>query len=267
MADIDLLVPDDHLEAAHRLIGQGAAEMSGGYADRHLGTIYMQGEAGVVEVHGTATHEALWPHSGDILARGKPKVIEGAPVILPDPANLWLHLASHGLSHAPNTWPRMAADLARIEALPGFNEAHWRSIREAALRAGCESMVLLAAAMAGGGRLPAGLREIGLLDADSPAVRTGARESWGIAVSAAVRDFRPRVQRWVDAGERRPNYLRAYLFPPLAVAKRRLPVPAPMAIALYPAYVLQRSVKLALNGLAWRSALRMRHLPGLEDVS
>jgi len=112
--------------------------------------------------------------------------VDDARFLLPGDTNMWLHVATHGLGHAPHYWPRMAADLARLQALPHWGEAQWREVWQAGLSDGCEHMLLLAAAMAGGGRVPSELRRIGAPDAHCALAAARARQAWGIATTAAV---------------------------------------------------------------------------------
>ena len=261
LADIDLLVPEEHLATAHALLGRDAAEVLDLRSKRHLGTIQMQGEVGAVEVHGAATHGALWPQTGDLIATGRSTAVDDAHVFLPTDANTWLHVACHGLSHAPHYWPRMAADLARLHGMPRWGEANWREVWQTASSRRREQIVLLAAAMAGCGLVPEGLRQAGAPDAQCDFAAARARKAWGIATTSPIRNFGPWRRLWVAAEPRYGRQLLAHIFLPMAVAKRRLKAPQPLAAILYPGYALLRALKLIWTGLVWRVALRRGHFP------
>ncbi len=266
MVDLDLLVPDEHLTKAHELLGREAAQVSHALTPhRHLGEIRMEGEGGMIELHGVAAHEASWPRTGDLFANGRRATLEGARVSLPSDSDLWLHLACHGFTHGPSYWPRMAADLARLYSLPHWDEQHWRAVWQAAQHRGAGRVVLLAAALAGGGRVPAGLREAGVPNTVCELAAAQAREAWGIATTARARNFGPWARSWVSGGTRRREHIMAHLFRPRTVLMGRLHVPLVIGTVLYPGYLLWKALRLVWTGLAWRAALRTRSFPELLD--
>lgn len=266
LGDLDLLVPEERLEEAHVLLGRGLVDAGNRHPQRHLAAIDLEGAAGRIEVHGTAAHQALWPHDGDLFATGRPLTLDGAQFVVLSDSNLWLHLACHGMRHAPHYWPRMAADLARLHGLARWDDAHWRTIWGAARDHGAEGLVLFAAAVAGGMQVPHGLRRAGAADADCDHAAARAREAWGLATGAPVRDYGPWARRWVDEGVRRNRELLEWLCPTRAEVASRLRVPRSLVTAIYPVYPLRRSLRLARCGLAWWAALRWRHfLPAPDE--
>lgn len=266
VADLDLLVPEHALAAAHAVLGRDAARVSHQrVSTRHIGEIVMQGEGGRIELHGARTQAALWPQTGDLLETGRTTALDGVEVIMPGEVDLWLHLACHGLEHSPYTWPRAAADLARIQGLPQWSQQHWQAVRQVAEGHGSRHKVLLAAAMAGGGRVPPGLLEAGVPPDCALAAEAQACEAWGMGTTAAPVSMGPWARSWVTGRAGRGALLRAYVFRPGAHLIGHIDLPLWAAIVAYPGYVAYRSWRLAKTLVAWRAARRGRLLPGIVD--
>lgn len=266
IADLDLLVPEDALEAAHEVLGRDAARVSHQRISmRHVGEIVMEGEGGRIELHGALTHAALWPQTGDLLETGKATTLDGVNVIMPGEVDLWLHLACHGLEHSPYSWPRAAADLARVHGLPQWSPQHWQAVWQAAERHDSRHKVLLAAAIAGGGKVPPGLLATGVPPECALAVEAQACEAWGMGTTAAPVPMGPWARSWVTGDARRGALLRAYVFRPGAHLIGSLDLPLWAAIIAYPGYVLYRSWRLARTLLSWRAARRGRFFPRMVN--
>ena len=266
LTDLDLLVPEDALEVAQKLLSKGAAQVHQPRAEHHhLGAIIMPGAGGMIELHGGDAHAALWPQRGDVFTSGRHITLEGSTFIVPDDVNLWLHTACHGLGHSPCYWPRMAADLALLHRAADWSAERWEAVWQAARERAMTSTVAVAAAFANLGRIPAELREIAGRAIDRTAVEARAREAWGIATTAETRKFGPWATSWVSRNEQRRRLIRQYLLPPPARLSEKIPVSETVAHALYPCSIAFRCFELATTGLAWRLALRGRSFP--EAVS
>lgn len=261
LTDLDLLVPDEDIETAQDILSRGAAEVHQPRAEHHhLGAIIMPGAEGMIELHDSASHARLWPQRGEMLADGSPITVDGASFIMPDKVDLWLHTACHGIGHAPNYWPRMAADLALLHGSPDWSGEHWEAVWQAAQEGEVPRTVLVAAAIANLGRIPADLLALTRGDINAAAVETRAREAWTIAATTRGFKFGPWSTSWVTGNERRRARFRQYLLPPAARLSEKLPVSRTTARVLYPCGVLFRCFELAKTGVAWRLALRGRSL-------
>ncbi|MFO8081143.1 MAG: nucleotidyltransferase family protein, partial [Armatimonadota bacterium] len=261
ITDLDLLVPEETLETAQDLLSRGAAHVDQPRAEHHhLGAIIMPGAGGMIELHGSASHAELWPQRGEMLADGRPITVDGASFIMPDRVDLWLHTACHGIGHAPNYWPRMAADLALLHGSADWCGEQWEAVWRAAQEGEASGTVLVAAAIANLGRIPAELLALTSDGIDAAAVEKRAREAWTIAATARTFKFGPWSTSWVTGNERRRTRFRQYLLPPSARLSEKLPVSRTAARVLYPCGVLFRCFELAKTGVAWRLALRGRSL-------
>jgi hypothetical protein len=257
MCDLDLLVPEARLAEAHGLLSAGAARVRRSVrGHRHLGAIRMPGEAGMLELHGSEAHAQSWPRTGDLLAEGIPVLVEGVEVRVPGPVDLWLHVACHSLVHEPDCWPRMAADLSRLQAQPGWNEAAWQHVWGAATRARRRRAVLMAAAMAAGASVPPALATIGATAAEVTEAEGRAQLAWRAAWTLPHGRWGPWPRLWaLDGPDQRPAIWR-HALPPLGVLADANALPSAVAAAAYPGYVLWRCFSLASTGLAWSRALR-----------
>ena len=264
LTDLDLLVPEKDLAAAQELLSRDAETVHGPRASHHhLGGIVMPGAGGMIELHGADAHAALWPQRGNTFADGTPTTLEGASFVMPDQVDLWLHVACHGLNHAPHYWPRMAADLALLQGQREWSGEHWEAAWGAASQHGAPRAVLVAAAIANMARVPDGLRGLATGRADLGVSEERVAEAWSVATVRSGGKFGPWATDWVTAGEARGERFREYVLPPSARLSERLPVGRVVARVLYPCSVAFRCFELGKTGLAWRAALRRcSALPG-----
>lgn len=256
MADLDLLVAEEHLVAAYALLSREPASVKRTVrAHRHLGAIRLPGEAGMVELHGAAAHARSWPQTGDLLTAGQRVEVAGATVLCPGPVDLWLHVACHSLVHNPDCWPRMAADLTRLQTRSEWDGATWTAVWEAAVVGRRRRAVLVAAAMAHGAQVPEELRSLGIPAAKLEDAEVRARLAWRAAWELPPGRWGPWPRLWSLDAPDQPAAIRRHALPPLSVLTDASGLPPPAAAAAYPGYALWRCYSLVSTGLAWRRAL------------
>ena len=256
LADLDLLVADDDLSRAREcLVGHGVAPRPSDHL--HESPAAVPDEAFPVELHAISRHLRWWPQSepGDLLDRTREIRIGDTRPLTLNPVDTWLHLACHGLRHAPRYWPRMAADLARLVRSEAWNEESWGRLLEPARRARRRRLILVAACIAHGGGLPSQLS--GMIDAHraADAVRR-ARIAWRIALDSTDLRSGPWVRAWtLDAPSDRAHELRRVLLPSLTRVAERSALPRPLAAAAYPLAVAVEGLRSAWSGLRWGVSL------------
>ena len=253
MCDLDLLVPDDRLGEAQELLARDAVRGPATEAVRHEAPLILPGNYASVELHGVRQHLATWPRTaaGDPFDAARPVQVGGQTAYcLASPDN-WLHVACHAASHAVSRAPRLAADLARLQRSPHWHPDAWPRVWRAAAARGQGRTVALAAAMAGGGTLPAGLREL-LPTAESADAERRARFVWRLAF-----DGREGWPLWVQLawlGEGLgPEVLRV---PTIDETRAKFRVPRALALVARPCFYAARVACRTAGVLRWRWFVR-----------